>query len=591
MVRFFGSTKLTVLLCLLLSAGGIAGSLLYRGNTAFGKPPAFNVFRSPLFLVPAGLLVVNVLFCVVPRLREMPVRRPRTWTFAALHLGLLFLAAGLGVDGLFGFVGTQYFPVGVPHAGYYDWRTGRNEAFPFTVEVTSAEVRHYPLKLRIGVRDAAGNRVGTFVVREGVPFSLGKEDVVVTPRRFEADSRTLHLDATVRGARVTGLSASAEVPASVAGFSILPLAYADPEPSDYIARVRFAAPGSLPQEQLLRINHPGSFGGISFCIMDVNRDRFRNAIVGLQMTREPGGPIFWGGALLFGASLLLHLSLKGAGAGRRAGIPAAVAAAILLLPAFPPDSRASGVVIDREATWSGEVRVTEPVSVEKGATLRILPGTVVLLSGEDREGDGCEDGYIQVFGELRVEGTPDRPVRFARLHPDRPWREIFLKDARATVRNAVIEGAVWGLHIHDGEVRIEESVIRGNGGGARMRGLGVAIRHCEIRENGIGLRFWDGGPQVSASVIEGNGTGLFYRDGTGGGKITGSRIRNREWDVKVGDWAIGDLDLSGNYWGAVGTPRATGAVQDYRERRNAGKVAFDRPLPEPPAGAGPGGAR
>ncbi|OYV74551.1 MAG: hypothetical protein B7Z74_02045 [Deltaproteobacteria bacterium 21-66-5] len=62
MIRLLGSTKLTIVLCLLLAAGGIAGSLLYQGNTSFGKPSTFDVFRSPLFLVPAGLLVLNILF-------------------------------------------------------------------------------------------------------------------------------------------------------------------------------------------------------------------------------------------------------------------------------------------------------------------------------------------------------------------------------------------------------------------------------------------------------------------------------------------------------------------------------------------------
>jgi hypothetical protein len=117
------------------------------------------------------------------------------------------------------------------------------------------------------------------------------------------------------------------------------------------------------------------------------------------------------------------------------------------------------------------------------------------------------------------------------------------------------------------------------------------MTRCEIVGNGIGLRFWDGGPSVSASVIGNNGTGLFYRDGTGGGKISGSRIRNREWDVKVGDWAVGDLDLSGNFWGEDGKPGGAGLVQDYRERKDGGKVSFDRPMTEWPAATGTGGGR
>ena len=578
MTRYLSSTKLTIALCLLLAAGGIAGSLLYQGNTAIAKPSTFNVFRSPLFLLPAGLLVLNILFCVVPRLREMPAAKPRTWSFAGLHLGILLLAAGLSLDGLSGFVGTQYFPVGAPYSGYHNWRTGKDEAFPFVVEVTDAEARFHPRNLQVGVEDAAGKRVGLFVVREGVPFSVPKGSLVVTPRFFDVERKELLLDAKSGGEAASGLTASVDRPAAIAGYAIAPVSYADPEPSDYVARVRFTAPGRLPEEMTLRVNHPATFAGISFCIVALDRDRYGNVILGLQMTREPGGPFFWVGALLFGISLITHLLLKNVARG------AVAAAAALLLCVLPAASHAFGIVIDRDTTWEGEVRITEPVTVEKGATLTIRPGTVILLSGEDRDRDGCADGYLLVFGELRVEGEKGRPVRFGPLTPGKPWQEVFFKDARAVLRHALLEGAAWALHIHDGDVRVEDAVLRGNEGGARMKGLGASFTRCIVTGNGIGLRFWDGGPTVSASSIEGNGTGLFYREGTGGGKITGNRIANREWDVKIGEWASGDLDLSGNFWGAWGGVGNPGRMRDYRERTDAGKVVFDPPLTASPPG-------
>jgi hypothetical protein len=395
------------------------------------------------------------------------------------------------------------------------------------------------------------------------------------------------------------LTATGTAPARVGGYAIAPLAYFNPEPSDYVAEVRFTAGGRTPEEATLRSNHPARFAGISFSIVDRNRDAYGNPIVGLQMTREPGAPLFWIGAILFGISLAAHLLLKNAlrriegtagetdapDARRRDAAPtgAAVGASLLLLLCLAPAaSHAFGVVIDRDAVWEGEVRVTEPVTVGKGAVLTVRPGTVVLLSGADRDGDGCADGYLQVFGELRVEGEKGRPVRFAALTAGKRWREVFLKDARAAIRHAVVEGADWALHIHDGEVRVEDTALRGNGGGARMRGSGAAFTRCVIEGNGIGLRFWDGGPTVTASAIEGNGTGLFYRDGTGGGKINGNRIANREWDVKIGEWAAGDLDLSGNYWGT--SPGAIGRVRDYREPPPLGKVALDPPMTVPPTG-------
>src|SRR5512139_2112908 len=141
MIRFFSSTKLAVTLCLVLAAEGVAGSLLYKGNTAFAGQGAFNLFRSPIFLVPAVLLVVNILVCAGSRLAARAFGTRRAWTFAGLHFGLVLLAAGMIADGVSGFVGTRNYYAGVPSSDYFNWRTFRQENFPFTVEVTDLAVR------------------------------------------------------------------------------------------------------------------------------------------------------------------------------------------------------------------------------------------------------------------------------------------------------------------------------------------------------------------------------------------------------------------------------------------------------------------
>ncbi|MGE5246788.1 MAG: hypothetical protein ACM3L8_00455, partial [Verrucomicrobiota bacterium] len=176
MIRFLSSTRLAVALCLVLAAEGVAGSLLYKGNTAFAGRGPFNLFRSPVFLVPAALLVLNIVVCAGRRLagRALPARR--SWTFAGVHLGLVLLAAGMVMDGALGLVGTRNYNLGVPASDYFDWRTYRDERFPFTVEVADFAVRHHPLNLRIGVRDAAGNKLGLYTVREGVSFRAGAGD-------------------------------------------------------------------------------------------------------------------------------------------------------------------------------------------------------------------------------------------------------------------------------------------------------------------------------------------------------------------------------------------------------------------------------
>ncbi len=589
MTRFLASTKLTVALCLILAADGVAGSVLYPGNTSAARQGHMNVFRSPLFLVPALLLLVNILSCAAKRLPALSLRSLRGLTFAGIHLGIVLLVSGLAVDGLFGFVGTKNFYLGIPESSYLDWRSGREESFPFTIEITRARTLYHPLNLKVEVRDGRGSPVGVYTVREGATFLAGNTGIAVTPRRFERESGTLVFDASVGGRSSKDLRAAVSGVPVEGGYVVAPVAFADPEPMEHVAAVRFTAAGGPPEDREIRINAPAVYSGTTFCLVAMGEDRYGNPYAGLQMTREPGGPIFWAGALLF------VLSLAGRFRGKRAepaaapgeagkdSVPRVTAgiAVLLAAAAFASAAEASGAAIGNDLTWSGEVRVASPVTVARGATLRILPGTRVLLSGEDRDGDGLPDGLLTVHGTLLVEGERDRPVRFVRLHPDRPWAEVFLSDARAVIRYAVFAGGAWGLHVHDGDVRVEQAVFEGNGGGARLRGTGAAFARCTFRDNGIGLRFRDGGPEVRSSSIEGNETGLFYRQGSGGGNISGNRIANREWDLKLGDWADGGLDASRNFWPA-GSPK----VGDFRESKEEGRLVLLPSLPAPPEPCG-----
>jgi hypothetical protein len=588
MLRFLAATRLTVLLCLALALVGAAGSVLYEGSTAAASRGAASLFRSAWFLVPSLLLLLNVAACVFSKLRARAYRGVRLATFLGLHAGLALMAAGMAADGRYSFVATQVYRIGEPTASHFDWRAGADRRFPFRVEVLGVEERYHPILLQVGVRDAAGRKHGPFRVREGVRFEVPGTGISVTPRAFDPKEKVLTFDATDGALPVAGARAGVGGAPLPGGASVVPVAWADPEVAEYVARIRFLPPAGPPEPREIRVNRPASFGGFTFCLSTTRAAADGSRIVGLQVTREPGAPWFWGGAALFGASLLARFLRRG---GRRAapegeplpgegaaGPPAAASLlAALLLCALPGGAWAFGRSIAADERWSGEVKVLEPVTVEKGATLTILPGTTVLLSGDVRSEAGGPDGGIRVYGRLRVEGEPGRPVRFARLHPARPWNEIFFKDAEAVVRNATVEGALWGLHIHDGDVRVERTTLRGNGGGARLRGTGARFDRCEIRDNDIGMRFWEGGPVVTGSSISGNRIGLFYRDGAGGGKISGSTISNREVDVKVGDWARGDLDLSGNRW--AGRPK----VRDFRNPGQGGKIRFGRALRRPPA--------
>ena len=162
------------------------------------------------------------------------------------------------------------------------------------------------------MKDAGGNKLGLYTVREGVSFRVKEAGVVVTPRRFDREKKTLMHDVEAGERSLTGLVAGPQGAQLIAGVSVVPVSWHEPEPSEFVTRVRFVIPGRAPEERVIRVNEPAKFAGISFCLVGGSEDRYRNSIVGLQMTREPGEPLFWGGGILFGTSLLLHLLLRSA---------------------------------------------------------------------------------------------------------------------------------------------------------------------------------------------------------------------------------------------------------------------------------------
>jgi hypothetical protein len=86
-----------------------------------------------------------------------------------------------------------------------------------------------------------------------------------------------------------------------------------------------------------------------------------------------------------------------------------------------PVQSVSGALPAGLTEWSGVVRVTADLRVPDGATLRVLPGTLVLIAGVVSGDTGAD---IDVEGAIEVLGTEEQPVTFTAADPTRPWGEI-----------------------------------------------------------------------------------------------------------------------------------------------------------------------
>jgi len=134
--------------------------------------------------------------------------------------------------------------------------------------------------------------------------------------------------------------------------------------------------------------------------------------------------------------------------------------------------------ITTDTLWSGDIRVTESVTVLDGATLTIEAGTTVELPA---------DAIIRVEGRIVAEGTSDRPILFTRYDHDAGsgrWGKIRLSDADGV--NRLIFCRFW---YGDGMVSSHE----GNEAVVSLSHSQALIEDCEFHEiHGDCVNPWNG---------------------------------------------------------------------------------------------------
>ncbi len=210
-----------------------------------------------------------------------------------------------------------------------------------------------------------------------------------------------------------------------------------------------------------------------------------------------------------------------------------------------------------------EVVLTKPLLVKRGETLYVAPGTRIRV--DIPKSPEAEDAIkaLTVQGRLIIDGREERPVL---ITGGAGWGEIFLEDAEAVVRHARVEKAAWAFHIHGGFILIEKSDISENEGGIRTYREGMYFKESRLAGNGVAIRYWEGGPVVRECAIYGNRVGLFFREGASTALFRDNLIDNREYNLKIGDFASGIPDVRENYWGTADEGQIGAKVFDGRER-------------------------
>jgi hypothetical protein len=246
-------------------------------------------------------------------------------------------------------------------------------------------------------------------------------------------------------------------------------------------------------------------------------------------------------------------------------------------------------VIEDDAVWSGEVRITGVVVVKKSGHLTILPGTRVLFEKVDRDGDGIGDSELLVEGGIVARGTAEAPILFTSA-ADEPqkadWKFLYLDFARqGVIEHIVSEYAFSGIQVHFCKASIRNSVFRHNIDGVRFSTVNLEVADNLIHDNTHGLRYEErrGRAHVHHNEIRDNDIGIFVVTRSDDSSlITRNNItRSRLYQVKLGLDQHGDVTFPANWWGTTDPSEIEKSFLDQSFDPALGKVHAPRPLAEP----------
>ena len=143
---------------------------------------------------------------------------------------------------------------------------------------------------------------------------------------------------------------------------------------------------------------------------------------------------------------------------------------VVVQPNLLPETIVSGQLTGQTSTWSGVIRLTNDVTVPSGHTLRIEPGTLILLDGVT---NGTTAPDLIVHGTVQATGTAAKPILITAGTIHGNWGQIRHDN-----------GSIGTYHytfIHRGGRAAGEGHT-GTGPVLRLSGATIELDHCLVSE-------------------------------------------------------------------------------------------------------------
>lgn len=268
----------------------------------------------------------------------------------------------------------------------------------------------------------------------------------------------------------------------------------------------------------------------------------------------------------------------------------------LLLPLAVLAGQVAPNRITGEVQWSGEVFVNGDVTVARGATLYIAPGTrVVFSANQDQFKAGKDREHIEfyVLGTLIADGLPGEGKIIFTSGAAEPrmydWYGIVIKNVKdkSLLKNCVVEYAYKGITAYGSSPEIISCEIRYN----QYAGISCEVRSkARIQNNTlIGNDFaglvceLGSAPVVENCIITQNLNGVIIFDRSAPdlgrsnpeeGESFGENFILNNFESNIYNHSSNDIYAQNNLWNTAQPSEISVMLIDQEDNRSNGKIIF-----------------
>lgn len=267
--RFFASTELTIGLFIVISLVAIPGTFI----------ESRAIYSSPLFLVLLAILVINLIFCTIKRIKTLS--RP----VMLLHGGVIITLAGCIVTS-FGFVATSYVYENHLAEQFYRWDIKQDAELGFGLVVQKINRKFTPAPVKVGVLKN-GKKEGLYELKTGESFVLAPYRIVAEELEFPAENLKLIIydhDTRIGSCSTSG---SSDLPPDFP-YQFKLVAFQTPLLLREWVDLMLVRNGEMIAKGTSEVNKPFQWEGLSFYNTRNEYDEKGVPYAGIQIVRDPG---------------------------------------------------------------------------------------------------------------------------------------------------------------------------------------------------------------------------------------------------------------------------------------------------------------